>query len=327
MLIFKQCVDKREWDEYVLENGGHPLQLWGWGDQKVAHGWKADRLFLNDEEHNVIGAVQVLIRKLPWPLNSLAYVPRGPVIDQKDRAEALTELVVYVKRVHHSVTITIEPDSEEFAVPQEWIKSENHILPSKTIILDLTKSEPELQRVMEPNTRRYIRRSSEEGLVIKQATNRQGLDDCLTVYKETAARAGFNLHNDQYYYDVSAKLGDHSMLFVAYKDELPVAFLWLAISAETAFELYGGMTEIGRKLHASYALKWHAISKCKTWGLSRYDFGGLIDGGVTAFKKGWDNKETNLAGTFDYPLSPFYGIWNSGLPMAKKVIRKIKSLL
>lgn len=326
-MIFKQCLDKREWDDYVLDNSGHPLQLWGWGDVKSAHGWSAYRLFFYNSDEEVVGAVQLLIRKLPWPLRSLAYVPRGPIIGDSNSENLLVELANYVKKTYHSVVVTIEPDELKYEVPQGWIKSENHILPAKTIILDLTKDDSSLLSVMAKKTRQYIRKSAAEAIKIKMVTNKHDLKKCLDIYHSTAERAKFDLHSDRYYFDVFDKLGDHSPVFAAYVDDQPVAFLWLAISADTAFELYGGVNELGQQLRVNYALKWHAIRKCKEWGLSRYDFGGLIEGGVMTFKSGWDDTETELAGTFDRPLSVFYKIWVGGLPIAKKIIRKIKSLL
>ena len=326
MMTFKQCQDKQEWDDYVLEHNGHPLQLWGWGDVKSEHGWKASRLFLYNDDI-VTGAVQLLIKRLPWPFKSLAYVPRGPIIDDSNREGLMSKLAEYVKSEHHSVMVTIEPDSEEYSVPQGWKMSKNHILPSRTIILDLNKTEPELLGDMVKKTRQYIRKSAAEAVKIKTVSSRLELDKCLGLYHQTAERAGFDLHDDQYYYDVFDKLGEHSPVFAAYVDDQPIAFLWLAISADTAYELYGGMNEFGQQLRSNYALKWHAIRKCKEWGLVRYDFGGLLEGGVTTFKKGWSDKETELIGTIDRPLSVFYGIWSGGLPVAKKIIRKIKALL
>lgn len=324
MITLKQCQDKREWDEYVLDNEGHPLQLWGWGDLKSAHGWRAYRMYLYSEQEEVIGAVQLLVRRLPWPLRSVAYVPRGPVVSKENRGQLLEALAEYTKRVHHSVSLTIEPDDTEFATPQGWVKSLNRILPSRTVILDLNKSESELLSAMAKKTRQYIRKSASEAIQIKPVKTREELDKCLAIYHATAKRANFRLHNDQYYYDVFDKLGDHSPVFAAYVDDQPITFLWLAISADTAFELYGGMNELGQQLRANYALKWRAIRKCQEWGLSRYDFGGLIGDGVTTFKKGWTDDEIELAGTFDLPLSPWYGIWNSGLPTAKKIVRALK---
>ncbi len=326
-MILKICQDNQVWDDYVLENNGHPLQLWGWGEVKTAHGWRAERLFLYDTDNRVIGAVSVLLRKLPWPFKSLAYVPRGPVVATTYRNEMLTALERYIVHSHGSVAIMIEPDSIEYSLSDGWRQSTNHVLPSRTIILDLKKSTDDLLSDMAKKTRQYIRKSSAESMQIKFVKTREELGKCLAIYHDTAQRAKFDLHSDDYYYHVFEKLGDHSPVFAAYVDDKPVAFLWLAISADTAYELYGGMNETGQQLRVNYALKWHAISTCRDWGLTRYDFGGLLDGGVTTFKKGWASEETELAGTFDKSLSPLYFIWSRGLPYAKSVMRKIKSVL
>jgi len=326
MTMLKQCQDKRQWDDYILENNGHPLQLWGWGDLKQAHNWIADRLFLTDDKGDTIGAVQLLIRKLPWPFKSLSYVPRGPVVSAENRAVMLSQLVEYTKVVHRSVALSIEPDAVEFDEIDGWKRSNNHVLPSNTIILDLEKTESELLADMVKKTRQYIRKSAAETMQIKVVKQHEELQKCLGIYHDTNKRAKFNIHRDQYYYDVFDKLGDHSQVFAAYVDNQPVAFLWLAISADTSYELYGGVNELGQQLRLNYALKWHAIKKCKEWELTRYDFGGLIDGGVSTFKRGWASEETNLAGTFDFSLSIFYGLWNKGLPTAKKLIHKIESI-
>ncbi len=320
MKTLRQCIDRQEWDDYVLDNGGHPLQLWGWGEVKAGKNWKVDRLFLTDDESNVIGAAQVLVRRLPWPMKSLSYVPRGPVVGESDRQDLVEELAGYVKKVYKSTVLKIEPDEVEFSVPKGWLQSKNTILPANTIILDLKKSEDVLLSEMAKKTRQYIRKSA-SGIVVKRLHARADLDECLAIYHETAKRAKFNLHSDQYYYDVFRDMGDNSVLFAAYSNNQPVAFLWLAISAKTAFELYGGMNSEGQQLRANYALKWHAIKKCKEWGLSRYDFGGLVEGGVSTFKMGWTNEETKLAGTFDKPLSIFYGLLSGLLPAAKSIFR------
>lgn len=327
MTTLAKCQDKREWDDYILENEGHPLQLWGWGDLKSAHGWSADRLFYHDEEGDVVGAVQLLIRKLPKPFKSLAYVPRGPVVGESNRDGLLNALGDYVKRNYKSVAVSIEPDSEDFSAPDNWKKSKNHILPSKTIILDLNKTEADLLSAMSKKTRQYIRKSSAEKINIKRVHNRDDFDKCMQIYRDTAKRARFELHSYQYYLDAFEKMGDHSQLFAAFYDDQPIAFLWLAISASTAYELYGGMDAMGQQLRSNYALKWYAIRKCKEWGLERYDFGGLIDGGVSTFKLTWVDEPTELAGTYDLPLTKLYGAYSGILPKAKNTFRKLRSIL
>jgi peptidoglycan pentaglycine glycine transferase (the first glycine) len=328
MTTLRLCLDREEWDDYIVENEGHPLQLWGWGQLKAAHGWIADRVFAYNDNDEVVAAAQILTRSLPKPLKAFSYVPRGPVGEQGSSSVFLNLVADFVKREYKSVALSIEPDAESFTIPKGWHKTTNKILPAQTIILDLTKSDSDLLAVMVKKTRQYIRKSASEAMTIKQVRSKDDLDKCLAIYHQTSKRAKFSLHNDQYYYDVTNMLGDHSPIFAAYVDNEPVAFLWLAISAETAFELYGGVNELGQQLRLNYALKWHAIRKAREWGLRRYDFGGLLgDGeGVTTFKKSWTDHETELAGTFDLPLSRFYPIWNNGLPTAKKIVRSLKSL-
>lgn len=327
MITLRQCHDKEEWDDYILENGGHPLQLWGWGETKATNGWSVVRLFALNEDDKPTGAAQILIRHLPLPFKSLSYIPRGPVTDENGRGLLLESLAEYVKEKFHSVALTIEPDSVEFEVPSQWKLSNNHVLPARTIILDIKKSESDLLSVMAKKTRQYIRKSASEAIKIKTVHGRADIEKCLDIYSETAKRAKFSLHEDQYYIDVFNRLGENSAIFAAYVDDQPIAFLWIAISADTAYELYGGVNELGQQLRSNYALKWHAIRKCKEWGLSRYDFGGLIEGGVTTFKMGWTDTETNLIGTFDRPLSPLYSVYCKALPLAKKTLQKFKSLL
>jgi len=324
MIEIQKCTDPEMWDEFILNNHGHPLQLWDWGQVKMAHGWTAERLFgyIDDE---IVAAAQILTRKVPMPLRSFSYVPRGPVGQKGSDKEFLDAVAIYIRREYKGVAISIEPDTTDFEIPEGWVSATNKILPARTIIIDLEKSDSDLLSVMDKKTRQYIRKSSAEGIIIKQVRSRDDLQKCLDIYHDTARRAHFNVHSEQYYFDVYTLLEDHSPVFAAYLDNEPIAFLWLAISADTAFELYGGMNDTGKELRANYALKWYAIRKTKEWGLTRYDFGGLIDGGVSNFKLSWTDAETVLAGTFDKPLSRYYPLWNRVLPVAKRMTQKLRA--
>lgn len=326
MISLMECNNREEWDDFVHEHDGHPLQLWGWGETKAAHNWRAVRLFAADADGKFVGGAQLLVRKLPWPFKALVYVPRGPVGKEQYAGGLLDALSSYAKNEYGAVGVTIEPDWTHLPVlPHGWVKSENTILIPDTLILDLTKTEDQLLEPMNKKTRQYIRKSSgEEGVKIVQIKDREELEKCMGIYRETARRAGFALHGDDYYYDVFTNLGEASPVFAAYKDGWPIAFLWLAISASTAFELYGGMNEIGQELRANYALKWHAIRKMKEWGVERYDMNGLVSDGVSNFKRSFADHEDTLVGTYDKPLSPLYVVWAKGLPLAKKLLRKLK---
>jgi lipid II:glycine glycyltransferase (peptidoglycan interpeptide bridge formation enzyme) len=324
MITVESCETQSEWDGEVCERGGHPLQLWGWGEVKAGHNWRVNRVFVR-QDGETIGLAQLLIRPLPKPFGPLVYVPRGPVCDEQSRGVVLEALSGYAKQTYKAVAITVEPDWSEAVSIKGWQKSDNTILIPRTLILDLAKPEDELLGHMTKKTRQYIRKSGSEAIEIRKV-KREELPDCLEIYKQTAKRAGFALHDDQYYYDIFDKLGEYSLVFAAFSNNKPIVFLWLVVSEKTAFELYGGMDDEGQQLRANYALKWHAVTATKKWGIERYDMNGLLNDGVGTFKQGFADHEDMLAGTYDKPLSPLYAVWSRGLPLARQVVRKIKSL-
>jgi peptidoglycan pentaglycine glycine transferase (the first glycine) len=324
MTTVRTCEKQTDWDEEILTLGGHPLQLWGWGEVKAAHNWTVDRIFIEQGEE-IIGAAQLLVRHLPAPFKALVYVPRGPVANEANREVVLTAIADYAKQQHSAVALTVEPDWTTFPEVSGWKASANTILIPRTLILDLTKSEDDLLAVMAKKTRQYIRKSANEPIEIRQVHSREELTACLAIYKQTAERAGFGLHDDQYYYDIFDKMGEYSLVTATFHEGAPVAFLWLGISEQTAFELYGGMNDDGQRLRANYALKWWTIQQTKKWGIERYDFNGLLNDGVSTFKQGFADHEDMLAGTYDKPLSPLYPVWTKVLPLGKKILRKLKN--
>lgn len=324
MISLESCTEKSVWDDYVLDHEGHPLQLWGWGDTKAAHGWTVDRVFVLDED-DIIGGAQLLIKLLPGGIKTLVYVPRGPVVAEKNRAVVLDELAAYAKKVYKAIALTIEPHLREFDPPKGWRPSTNTILLPRTLILDLNKTEDDLLAVMAKKTRQYIRKSANEDIVIRHLKTREQVGQCLAIYHETAQRAGFALHDDKYYFDIFDNLGEASPVFAAFHGEKMVAFLWLAVSQEVAFELYGGVNEEGQALRANYALKWHGIQTMKKWGVAEYDMNGLLNDGISTFKQGFADHEDLLVGTYDKPLSMLYVLWDKFLPLVKKIVRSIKN--
>lgn len=327
MITGHACTEAAVWDEIVHDLDGHPLQLWGWGELKAHHNWTAHRVIFTDENGGVAGAAQILSRTLPGPFRRMNYVPRGPVWRAGEERGVLEALVSYVKQHLPGVVLTVEPDDDEVPFTSGWRHSKNTILIPKTLILDLNKGEPELQAAMAKKTRQYIRKSAGEGLVIRRVKKPENIAPLLALYHETASRAHFAIHDDGYYYDLQELLGESSVIFAAYDHDEPVAFVWLAVSMKTAFELYGGVNERGQHLRANYALKWHAITKCKEWGIDRYDMNGLLNDGISTFKRGFADHEDMLIGTYDYPLSSLYTAWTKGLPAAKKVMRRVKKIL
>ncbi|MCG2801286.1 MAG: peptidoglycan bridge formation glycyltransferase FemA/FemB family protein [Cellulomonas sp.] len=324
--VVEEVTDRAAWETHVLALGGHPLQLWGWGEVKSAGNWTARRVLVR-QGAAVVGAAQVLVRRLPWPLQRLSYVPRGPALAAGADRDAVTAAVVAWARIRvGGAAITLEPQwpvGTVLDVPGSRPAAQRVLVPD-TLVLDLTRTQDELQSAMSKTTRKQIRRSARTELVYREVTDAE-LPACLAVYHEVADRAGFALHPDEYYLRVRAELGpEHSPVFAAFDGDRPVAFLWLAASDRTAFELYGGATEAGQELHANFSLKWTAICAMQARGLAEYDMNGLLNDGISTFKRSFADHEDHLVGAIDVPFGLTYRLWTVAAPAAKRVLRALQ---
>ena len=88
-----------------------------WG--KVKTSWKNEVVLAKDEKGEIIGAISVLIRKIPI-FGNFMYVSRGPICDIHDK-EVLAKLTDGLKELaekYNAFTLRMEPDiksdDEEF---------------------------------------------------------------------------------------------------------------------------------------------------------------------------------------------------------------------
>jgi lipid II:glycine glycyltransferase (peptidoglycan interpeptide bridge formation enzyme) len=219
-------------------------------------------------------------------------------------------------------------------VPKKWRKSKNTIFIGDTVTLDLKKTEEELLSEMGKYTRKNIRWSEKKVTVQSPNASELPFDELYALYKSTSERAGFGIHSPDYYQNLLNAPSDFNKVYIAYakdeeENEVPVSLLWNITNQNLAFELYGGMNELGQKMRANYILKWTAILDSKKCGAKTYDMNGLVSDGVNQFKLGFIGndltKTTHYIGTLDYPLSPYYWIWENLLPFAKSVLRKFRT--
>jgi len=348
-LSVTSCHFRNEWDALVNSSGGHPLQLWGWGELKSQYEWSADRVVVRDGD-DVVGSAQVLLRRLPAPFKSLAYVPRGPQAAEADRARVVAALAQHVKNTHGPIGLTIEPDWEAPFAPLEkgasddeiaslvarptsgwladveaagYVRSDNTGLIPHTLIVDVTRDEDTIMKELSSSTRQNVRKSFKAenvrfGLVTEQAH----LDQVLAINKETAKRAKFAVHSDLYHEQIRDFMGPASQLIAAWEGDEVVAFVWLVVSGKTAFELYGGVSPRGMKLRLNYGLKFWAMTHVKAQGVERYDFNGLLNDGISDFKRQFAKHEDMLVGTYDKSLSPMFPVFATALPVVRSTLKR-----
>ncbi len=112
-----------EWDAFVADFrqqslkrltstvSAHILQASTWAELKCGFGWAATRVVARHEGRPVAGA-QILFRPLPLGLGSVAYLPKGPLVDWSDTEQChyVLALCDEAARARHALFLQIEPD-------------------------------------------------------------------------------------------------------------------------------------------------------------------------------------------------------------------------
>lgn len=310
----EQCDSKAQWDEFVLDHGGHPLQLWGWGALKTSFRWQVERIFIIENDV-AIGAAQILFRKVPKPFGYWLYVPRGPVAVDPTRTEVVYEqLAAYVKREHRGVALRIEPGTTEAPDSLIWRETKNPMLVQHTIMIDLSRPEGVILADMNKATRERIRTAGEQGILVKKISNKTEVESVIEIYKKYAKKHDLKLHKDVYYKRLHDQLGEHSVIFGAYNGESLVSFIWLLVSEKVAFELICGNDQWGSDSGANALLRWEAIRRTKQWGIETYD----LNAEPSTATKAYGDHPYAFAGSYDLPLSAFYRLWEKALDSRRK---------
>ncbi len=298
-------LSKEQWDRKVVDLGGSILQSWVWGQFNEALGHKIYR-FSDSASINL--AIET---GLPFGKKYL-YCPRGPLGNE---AEALLDLK-NVESDKDLIFARIEPQHKV-----DLTKAVKDTQPTHNWILGLDKTEEELLIDMKPKTRYNINLAQRKGVVVREGTKK----DLITVWQlllETATRAKFRLHPQNYYFQMWDSLGtDHIKILIAEYQDKPLAAMILTLFGEYATFAHGGTAPVMKEAMAPYLLHWEAIKLAKKLGYKSYDFGGIAAegdashdwAGITRFKKGFGGLEVVYPGAFDLIYSPiWYTIYKQG---------------
>jgi peptidoglycan pentaglycine glycine transferase (the first glycine) len=105
------------WDKFVADTShGHLLQSWAWGELKDAFGWRALRVALWDQDRrSILAGAQVLFRPLPVLPFSIAYIPKGPLLDWSDAAlcQRFFQALHPLLHARRAAFLRIDPDLPE----------------------------------------------------------------------------------------------------------------------------------------------------------------------------------------------------------------------
>ena len=278
----------------------------------------------------------------------LAYIPYGPEtepseINQGAFLEELSEMLKsYLPKHCISLRYDLNWEShwcreEDFDAEGNWLglprkefqeiklnygtcnhnlrKANTNILPANTIVLDLTQDETTLLNRMKPKPRYNIRLALRKGVDVR-SVGIEGLETWYDLYTETALRNGLYLNDIHYFRNVFASKMDcqdssvNVKLMIAYYDDVPLAAMFLVLSAHRATYLYGASSSMMRNVMPTYALQWKAIQIAKENNCCEYDMFGIGPkdddsnplSGLSKFKLGFGGECFSRMGCWDYPL-------------------------
>jgi lipid II:glycine glycyltransferase (peptidoglycan interpeptide bridge formation enzyme) len=301
--------ERRAYDGFVSASPfGHLLQSWRWGEFRAAWGWQPKR-FLCRRDGRVVAAVQLLFR--PTPLGTLAYVPRGPVCAPDD--PAVPALLDQVARLAgRAFAVRFEPSWLDGTVsPGQWgLRASPDTQPRSTAYVDLRPSEAELLAGMHQKWRYNLGLAARRGVMVRRG-GETDLPAFARMIQETARRDRFHARPAEYYAWAWRVFQPDSHLFVATREDRPLAACMTFYFADQAAYLYGASADDGRRDMPSYALQWEAIRHAKSAGLRRYDLWGIPDSVSRAVAAGAAPREVDAA---DEGLG---GVWRfkRGLPI------------
>ncbi len=215
-----------------------------------------------------------------------------------------------LKKYKHS-TIYIESDNNmryEELLKVRFRKYNSPFLPSKTVQLDLSKSEEQLLKEMHYKTRyNIIHNSKLKTQNSKLRTDTSGdIERFADFWQECAKKRGMFLSQKTEIKAIYKAFGKDAEIHLAVGNENDWLSAILRISTENvSYYMYAASTKEGKSRFAPTEVAWDAIKSAKKEGKKVFDFEGVYDErfplkewkGFTRFKKGFGGVEVSYPGT------------------------------
>ena len=283
---------------------------------KRATGWAARRFTLDDGARRA-GVAQVLLKAGPLGI-TLAYAPRGPLVDAADLPDAIGALAAALAG-ERCAGLLVDPEIAtspeiEAALGRSGARPAGvFVQPRRTLLVDLERSPEELLAAMRKKTRQYIHKAEREGVITEETRD---LDRFLAVLAKVAARDRFAIHDRSYFETLLAAFGDAAHLSISRVGPEDDGALLAVRIGDRAWELYGGWSGAHGESRPFYLLKWRSLMGMKQRGARRYDMWGLSEhagdelAGIENFKLGFGGEVTAWIGAYDRPVDrPLYPLW------------------
>jgi peptidoglycan pentaglycine glycine transferase (the first glycine) len=324
---------RRQWNDFVVTTPNFGLmQSYEWGELKEKQGWEVVRLAA-EREAKIAAVAQMLVKPAARGLLSLAYIPRGPLVDWEDRetTTALLDALYVEARRYKAICLRIEPpllhdpDNHHLLQSYGFQHIEHTNQPRCTMIVDLPVDMDELLMALPSSTRYNIRKSQRKGVIIDVGTA-EDLPTFFRLMETTGERSDFPIRSPDFYeqeWRAFSPLGQ-ARLFVARYQGAAIAVQMPFCFGEHAATFHAGSLNEYRNLKAGYLMMWKAMCWAREQGCRTFDLWGIPDEvgeltamgepvpqgrteglwGVYYYKQAFRGQVVYYVGTYDYVYSP-----------------------
>lgn len=335
------------WDDAIAGFSiSHPLNAYGWGQVRRVDGW-SPTYYLARRDGVVAGGMVLMTKRLPVCGFSIVYGQKGPVCELSDE-ETLRFLLKSASsfaKENNAIFMRIDPNILEDDLPHlEHVFAEGGFAhlehrwsfwnsPRDVYRIDLSKYDDsdQLFNSLDRDTRRCVRKSHKDGVIIRPAESIAELQAFYAIFKEFTVGKGFMCRSYSYQESLWEQFIERGKgrLFLAVFEGKIIGGLICLLFGGKCLAMHMGTPYQYQKLQTYYAYVWESIKWAKEQGCIWYSFRGV---GTTPtqekFKKKFGPTVVALAGYYDLPVMPaLYRLFSFGeFEMLPRTWRTLMSL-
>jgi hypothetical protein len=252
-----------------------------------------------------IDNVNYFIKKFPL-IGSFIKIQRP----EKINYQSIDSLVVK----HRAHRIVIEPkDSShiQHLISHNYRPSKSPFLPSKTIHVDITKSEKKLLSEMHYKTRYNVKKANSHQLTVISSRDIKSYADFWQ--KCALKQRGMFLSQKKEIIEIYKAFGEKAHLLLVVRNKELLSGILMLRARDIAYYMYAASSTEGKKLFAPTLNAWETIKLAKKLRCKIFDFEGIFDArfplkswlGFSRFKKSFGGLKVDYPGAYAKYRLPF----------------------
>jgi len=313
--------DQKTWDQFITSHDeANFLQSWDFYEFHKSRGEEIVRRIAVDDKNNIIGAYAGEVEHAKRGRHMA--IAGGPILDWKnqelvdkifdDMKKQGQKLNCVFVRVRPQLELSLE--SERVFASAGFKKAPMYLSVEYAGVLDLTKSDEEIEKNMRQRLRRALRKAAKNNITVETSTNPKDIHVFYEIEKQTAARHNFYAFSEDFLtkqFAAFAKNGEAVLYTAKYNGEILAQNFMIFYGNEASYH-YGVSSELGTKLSGAPLLHVQAMKDARNRGIKRYSLWGIVGEdetkhrfyGVSQFKRGFGVDELKYLNARDLVLKP-----------------------